>query len=224
MEGQESACRTSTAVTIFCLFILLVTFLLFIDSDAAPVKSDITHPQYLLEKRERTFSRFLQFSVAFFIVPLLIAAILFQVNREKLPSALLGYLVAHTVTLVIIYGLKRFVAWPRPDTGTVCIDRRTLKKCRKLLATLGVKGQFKSFPSGESAISACSMSYLSLIIASWAQKKKHAYQAFIACIPVFFMFVVAASRVVDRAHSVSDVTAGTGFGVTTSGLCFALLY
>lgn len=223
MDAESRRCRGDTAFAVFCLMGLIVTVFIFIDSDAAPVKSSIAQAQYRHDRRTRTFPRFLQFFIAFVIVPLFLCGLAFATDRDRLPKVLLSYIVAQAVTLAIIYGLKRFVAWPRPDTGTVCTDRRTLKKCKKLLATLGTKGQFKSFPSGESAISSCAMASLSIAIARWSTKR-HAYQAFLACVPLLFAFVVAASRVVDRAHSVSDVTAGSGFGLIIAGLCSHLLY
>ena len=223
MDAQNRRYGPDAGFAVFCIVCLLFALFMFIEADAAPVKSAIAHPQYSHDLRERTFPRFVQFTVAFLVVPVLIGALTAATDRDRLAKVLVGYLVAQTVTMVVIYGLKRFVAWPRPDTGTVCIDWRTLKKCKKLLATLGVRGQFKSFPSGESAISACAMASLSMAIARWA-KKGHAYQAFLACVPLLFAFVVAASRVVDRAHSVSDVTAGSGFGLIIAGLCSHMLY
>ena len=80
------------------------------------------------------------------------------------------------------------------------------------------KGAYRSFPSGHTA--AAAVTFAITILPDLFEKLKK-YKAVFYVVPVVYTALVAVSRIVNRAHYLSDVTVG---GFLTAGIAFLFKY
>ncbi len=81
-----------------------------------------------------------------------------------------------------------------------------------------IDGAYRSFPSGHTTAAAASFA---IIILPETFKKLKKYQVLFYALPIAYTVLVAVSRIVNRAHYLSDVTVG---GFMTVGVAFLLKY
>lgn len=74
-----------------------------------------------------------------------------------------------------------------------------------------------SFPSGHSANAFCAGSWMYMLLDEFFQKRSELWFMLLKMIPIFLAIFVAATRITDNMHHVSDVAAGAllGIGVGT---------
>jgi len=186
--------------------------------------------------------------VVFSLIGCLVIITAFQFYKNNLRynyhQALIGLLLALSISTLFSHFIKIFVGRYRPDFISVCnVDfarvqeiynsydisssfsygpRNLFNTSICLTAKEDLNEERKSFPSGHSSFSFSVMSYLSLYIAGQIHlldKKSYLWKYFVVSIPYFIAIFVATSRVFDYRHHWQDVTVGgiigLFFGVVT---------
>jgi membrane-associated phospholipid phosphatase len=206
---------------VISLVIIATIAALLSQLEPTAAEADITQPMFSHGKREKLFPRYIQVTVFVFVVPSILIAISFLANIPPILNLLVSYFAAICLSFCCFYAMKAYVGWPRPDTHAACKGELT-KVCQKLASSPSKKTQFKSFPSGDAALAMCGASFLSFVIAG-ISGSNHGYWATISLLPVFCGLLITVSRVADRAHFVSDVTAGSFIGFLLSAFTYKLM-
>lgn len=126
-------------------------------------------------------------------------------------TALWMYILITVTSLTVTEVFKRYVGRARPDIFAVCGHNVQYEECKKTLSASELRDQFKSWPSGHSAMSMTSL----YLVASFVQEAvccRHAYAAFVGVCLIAVAIFVAASRINDFRHHADDVVAGLLIG------------
>lgn len=159
--------------------------------------------------------------VIIIIIPCAILGILALTFPRKFELAMAFLSLAQTLalTLLITEILKVTVARPRPNYFSYCKYNPDSKACT------GPKSHTKdaavSFPSGHASNSFASFTWLTLFITKFFPKGEELWWVLIKISPIFGAIFVAATRITDYMHHVSDVISGCVLGIGIAVLMFS---
>lgn len=183
--------------------------------------------------RKDTFPTYLLFILHYFIL----FPILLHLNPSPSPRLPLNIFPATAFAIFFIEVLKGYVGRLRPSFASYCLSN-PLPSASDLLLLPAITSNSectmkdahelfdarRSFPSGHAALAVCGAAYFQFCIikftSSWGDLKRTvAY----ACSWLVMMLAgwVAASRITDNAHHVSDVAFGSLLGFITASVHFA---
>ena len=155
-------------------------------------------------------------AIIIIILPCIVLGILILVFPRKfdLNLAYMGLAQSLCITLLITEALKVTVARPRPNFFSYCEYNETKKKCigpdsHKRDARL-------SFPSGHASNAFASGVWFSLFLGDFTKNGEEVWWVLIRLIPIFIATFVAATRIIDYMHHVSDVISGVVIGTGIS--------
>jgi len=145
---------------------------------------------------------------------------LFSPRRIDLSLAGMSLAQALSLTLLVTEALKVTVARPRPNFFSYCGWDPQLKKCTG-------KASYRrdarlSFPSGHASNAFASGTWMTLFLCALAPRGVELWWILAKLVPIFVATFVAATRVTDYMHHVSDVVAGCVLGAGISVLVFAV--
>ena len=143
---------------------------------------------------------------------------LFFPRRQDLNLAGMSLCQTLCITLLITEALKVTVARPRPNYFSYCKYDEETKKCtgpasHKRDARL-------SFPSGHASNSFASGVWMCLFLGDFFHKGEEVWWIMIRLIPIFIATFIAATRITDYMHHVSDVISGVVLGTGIAALVY----
>ncbi|KAL9113515.1 MAG: hypothetical protein Q9227_002252 [Pyrenula ochraceoflavens] len=146
-------------------------------------------------------------------------------SPQKIHVAILGLIVALTLTGFLTDVIKNAVGRPRPDL----IDRCKPKKGTPADKLIGIEvctetdhhvlhDGWRSFPSGHSSFSFSGLGYLSFFLAGQLQilrprSRVSLFFVLAAVSPLLGALLIAISRLEDYRHDIIDVTSGSLLGI-----------
>jgi membrane-associated phospholipid phosphatase len=145
-----------------------------------------------------------------------LASLIFP-HRIDLSLAGMGLAQSLCLTLFITEALKVTVARPRPNFFSYCGWNATIEKCTGKPSHR--RDARLSFPSGHASNSFAAGTWMSLFIGSF-QKSGELWMILMRLIPIGLAIFVAATRITDYMHHVSDVVAGSVIGIGVGALVF----
>jgi membrane-associated phospholipid phosphatase len=154
------------------------------------------------------------------LLPALAIALTALVLPRRIDLSLAGMGFAQTLclNLLITELLKVTVARPRPNFFSYCGFDTSLGKC---VGPLSYRRDARlSFPSGHASSSFASGTWMFLFIGSF-QKGSALWTILIKFIPLGMATFIAATRITDYMHHVSDVIAGSVLGISLGAIVFA---
>lgn len=165
------------------------------------------------------------------VVPLTFFTYSVIVSRNYVDSTqcFLAWTLALSINAFVTETTKLAVGRPRPDFFYRCFpDGKMTEKLTCTKVTKDIIDGRKSFPSGHSSFSFCSMGFLSLWLCGrlGALRRGHKrLQAILVCsTPLMVAALVSVSRCFDHHHHWEDVVAGSLIGFVCSCTCYALYY
>jgi len=214
------------------VFVLLLIFLGVV-FDPAPVfekyitKGELESGTYSYPLRPNSFPSWALLP-ACIVFPCLVIALCLKVLKRSTPiqvhHALLGLFMSLGFTNCLTTFLKLMIGRPRPDFMARCFDsdvpdpipwiKPGYPDCTGNPAVIA-EGR-RSFPSGHSSMSFSSMFYLTLFLINFLDtfdEEGHPWKLALASLPSCGALFVAASRVSDYWHHVTDVLAGSLLGI-----------
>ena len=164
-------------------------------------------------------------------VPLFCICIPFIWTRNFVDTvqAMLAWTLALTITAVMTESVKLLVGRPRPDFFWRCFPNGHMLSggCSTDNPYEVMEGR-KSFPSGHSSFSFCSMGFLSFWLCGklgvLSRNRGKCGGVIICLTPLMVASAVAVSRVCDNHHHWGDVVVGAVLGLTTSYFCYEQYY
>lgn len=172
-----------------------------------------------------------------FIVPTTVMLLYFLVKRDRteLCQGFLSLSLALGLNGVITNIIKLIVGRPRPDFFYRCFPegREDLEDITDIGAACTgemhtIQEGRKSFPSGHSSFSFCSLGYLSLWICGklcvFGKKRGQGWRLVVGISPIILALMVALSRTSDYHHHWQDVVVGSLLGLFISYLCYRQYY
>lgn len=172
-----------------------------------------------------------------FLVPTSVLLLYYLVKRDRteLAQGLLAFSLALGLNGVVTDIIKLFVGRPRPDffyrcfpdgrpdvddlvdIGSACTgEQMTIQEGRK------------SFPSGHSSFSFCSLGFLSLWLCGklgvFKPMRGQGWKLVVALLPLLVALMVALSRTTDYHHHWQDVLVGSMLGLLISYVCYRQYY
>lgn len=150
-------------------------------------------------------------------------------NYVDITQALLGWTLALTINAVITESVKLIVGRPRPDFFYRCFPNgKIMPGLRCTGNAYDVMDGRKSFPSGHSSFSFCSLGFLSFWLCgklgTLSRNRGQSSGILICLAPLMIAGIVALSRCCDNHHHWQDVLAGALLGFTTSYFCYNQYY
>jgi membrane-associated phospholipid phosphatase len=130
----------------------------------------------------------------------------------------MSFVQALSLTLFITEALKVTVARPRPNFFSYCGYDSELKRCTGKFSHQ--RDSKLSFPSGHASMSFTAATWLSLFISTVWPRNGELWWVFVRLIPIFVAIFIAATRITDYMHHVSDVVAGTIIGIGVGTIFF----
>ena len=132
------------------------------------------------------------------------------------------------ILIIIIYATctefsKYFVSRPRPrvvDEGVIAF--RNWYEWRPFLAFKSQYHDCKSFVSGHTSNAACMISLLPLAMSLYKKKPSNAVQLVAIICGALYTFVVAFSRIIAKAHYLTDVMAGIILSIIVQAIIIAV--
>ncbi|XP_026331909.1 phospholipid phosphatase 5-like [Hyposmocoma kahamanoa] len=165
------------------------------------------------------------------VVPLMFFTYSAVVSRNYVDctQCFLAWTLALSINAFITEIIKLAIGRPRPDFFYRCFpDGKMTEKLTCAKVTKDVIDGRKSFPSGHSSFSFCSMGFLSLWLYGRLGALKSGHErvlAVLACsVPLMLAAMVSISRCFDNHHHWEDVAAGSLIGFVSSYTCYALYY
>lgn len=156
----------------------------------------------------------------FFSVPFLKSK-----NYMETTQTFLAWTLAVAMNAVLTELFKVLSSRPRPDFFYRCFPNGVMTKglhCTGSLKEI-IEGR-KSFPSGHSSFSFCSMGFLSFWLCGrlgvMSRKRGEGLRVVICLIPLLVAAAVAISRCCDNHHHWEDVLVGAVIGLLTSYMCY----
>lgn len=164
-------------------------------------------------------------------VPLLFICIPFILTKNyvDITQALLAWTLALTINAVITESVKLIVGRPRPDFFYRCFPNGKMTTDLRCTGnTYDVMDGRKSFPSGHSSFSFCSLGFLSLWLCGklgvMSRHRGKSCEMLVCLTPLLVAGVVSLSRYCDNHHHWEDVLVGSLLGLTTSYFCYHQYY
>lgn len=164
-------------------------------------------------------------------VPLMFFIFTVVVSRNYLDStqSFLAWTLALSINAFFTETIKLAIGRPRPDFFYRCFpDGKVTEKFTCTKVTRDIIDGRKSFPSGHSSFSFCSMGFLSLWLCGRLGALKRGHErvlAIAACsTPLIVAALVSVSRCLDNHHHWEDVIAGSLLGFVSSYICYTLYY
>ncbi|CAF4751382.1 unnamed protein product [Pieris macdunnoughi] len=155
-------------------------------------------------------------------VPLVILCLPIVLLRNYVESiqALLAWTLAVIINAFITEVLKIIISRPRPDFFYRCFPNGIVAECTGGIKDI-VDGR-KSFPSGHSSFSFCSLGFLSIwLYGRFLGRYSGNIQCAMFCsMPVFLASFIGYSRCCDNHHHWEDVIAGAVIGLITAFQCY----
>lgn len=154
------------------------------------------------------------------IIPCIILGVWAILSPKKIDLAFAYMSLAQTlaITLLITESLKIFVARPRPNYFSYCQYDTDKKECT------GPKRHQKdakvSFPSGHSSNAFACGTWLSLLIGRLNQNGQELWWVLFRFLPIGIAIFIAATRITDYMHHVSDVVTGAVIGIGVAAVIF----
>lgn len=160
----------------------------------------------------------------FFVFPVLVSR-----NYVDSTQSFLAWTLALSVNALITETVKLAIGRPRPDFFYRCFpDGKMTEELAYSEATKDIIDGRKSFPSGHSSFSFCSMGFLSLWLCGRLGVLKRGHERVlvmaVCSTPLVVAALVAVSRCFDNHHHWEDVVAGSLLGFISSYICYALYY
>lgn len=212
---------------------ILLTLVFLIHVTARPNMHCLTPTDFDSYKRPRRDSfvpPWLMLTLVLF-VPLMFFTFPVLVSRNYVDStqSFLAWTLALSINALITETAKLAIGRPRPDFFYRCFpDGKMSEELTYKNVTRDIIDGWKSFPSGHSSFSFCSMGFLSLWLCGRLGVLKRGHErvlAMVACsIPLVVAALVAVSRCFDNHHHWEDVVAGSLLGFISSYICYALYY
>ncbi|XP_022832931.1 phospholipid phosphatase 5-like [Spodoptera litura] len=164
-------------------------------------------------------------------VPLVCICTRYMTTRDYVDTAqsLLAWTLALTINAVITESVKLIIGRPRPDFFWRCFpDGQVMPGLRCTGNPRDIIEGRKSFPSGHSSFSFCSLSFLSLWLCGklgvLSRRRGRSCSLVICLVPLMIASVVALSRYCDNHHHWEDVFVGSLLGVACSYFCYQQYY
>lgn len=168
------------------------------------------------------------------IIPSLFIYIIFLAARNYVDTiqTLLAWTLAMTLTAVLTETLKLAVGRPRPDFFYRCFPNGKITPgliCTGNLCDV-LEGK-KSFPSGHSSFSFCSLGFLSLsmcgklkVLSNHNARTRRSWKVLLCVVPLIGAGAVGWSRYCDNHHHLEDILAGAILGLALSYVCYQQYY
>ncbi|CAG9127914.1 unnamed protein product [Plutella xylostella] len=148
-------------------------------------------------------------------------------ERSDVTPALLAWTLAMSANAVATEALKLSVGRPRPDFLYRCFpDGRPAAHVPPGRARSEAEGR-KSFPSGHSSFSFCSLGFVSLYVCGRlgaGGRAGRGARLAAGAGPLALAAALGASRWVDHHHHAGDVAAGAALGLALAAACYRRYY
>lgn len=185
---------------------------------------------YKRPRRESFVSLWAMLAIVIF-VPLMFFtfAVIVSRNYVDITQSFLAWTLALSINAIITETMKLAIGRPRPDFFYRCFpDGEMTEKLICIKITRDIINGRKSFPSGHSSFSFCSLGFLSLWLCGRIGALKRGHEqllAMAACVaPLVVAALVAVSRCFDNHHHWEDVVAGSLLGLVSAYICYARYY
>ncbi|XP_049885769.1 phospholipid phosphatase 5-like [Pectinophora gossypiella] len=161
------------------------------------------------------------------IIPLILIGVPLYLTKNyvDLTQSFLAWTLALSINAVITETIKLMTGRPRPDYFYRCFPDGEMTK--ELVCTGDLKDILegrKSFPSGHSSFSFCSMGFLSFWLCGklgvLSGEESNAIHVVTCVSPLVAAAAVAISRCCDNHHHWEDVLVGSLLGLVSSYLCY----
>lgn len=159
-------------------------------------------------------------AILIIILPCAVLGILTLTYPRRMDLCLAAMSLAQSLclTLLITEALKVTVARPRPNFFSYCQYNESTSKCtgpasHKRDARL-------SFPSGHASNSFATGTWMCLFLGQFFQKGEEIWWILMRFVPIMIATFIAATRIIDYMHHVSDVVGGVIIGIGCSSLIF----
>ncbi|XP_030031137.2 phospholipid phosphatase 5-like [Manduca sexta] len=144
-------------------------------------------------------------------------------NYAEAIQAFLAWTLALLINAIITETVKLIVGRPRPDYFYRCYPDGNMKShCKDV-----IEGR-KSFPSGHSSFSFCSLGFLSMWLCGklgvFSRSRGHGYRIVTCLVPLVIGGAVAISRWCDNHHHWEDILAGVLLGFALAYFCYRQYY
>lgn len=164
-------------------------------------------------------------------VPLACICTRYMTTRDYVDTAqsLLAWTLALTINAVITESIKLIIGRPRPDFFWRCFpDGQVVPGLQCTGNPYDIIEGRKSFPSGHSSFSFCSLSFLSLWLCGklgvLSRRRGRSCGLVICLVPMMIAGMVAMSRYCDNHHHWEDVFVGSLLGIACSYFCYQQYY
>lgn len=131
---------------------------------------------------------------------------------------LLNFIQSMLITLTFTECLKSAVARPRPNFFSYCQWDNSTQKCTA--SGRRARDGWLSFPSGHSSVSFCGATWTTLMFSNAFPNNIELWWVFLKLLPIFIATAIAASRIIDHMHHISDVIAGSIIGIAFPSVMF----
>lgn len=150
-------------------------------------------------------------------------------NYNDYTQALLAWTLACAINAFLTETGKLVVGRLRPDFYYRCFPDGKMTKDLECTGSLKevIEGR-KSFPSGHSSFSFCSLGFVSVwlfgILGVLSRSRGQALRVVTCLLPLVIAGVVAMSRYCDNHHHWEDIVVGSMMGLSTSYFCYRQYY
>lgn len=228
---QNSNPNTLTEI---CVRIILLLIVCIIHANLHPHVQYLTEAQLLQDYRRPRIDSITPPWVMLFLV-LCVPVVTFVIpyfqtrNSADTIQALLAWSLACAITAFLTETGKLIVGRPRPDFFYRCFPNEKVTKDLRCTGNLKdvIEGR-KSFPSGHSSFSFCSLGFVSVWLCGklgvLSRSRGHGVRIVACLAPLVTAAMVAISRCCDHHHHWEDVLAGSIIGYTSSHFCYRQYY
>lgn len=206
--------------------VLVIAIVCIFQLKVPPRIYSITETEFLSHyKKPRVDSYIPAWAIVIIVVfiPLLVIYIVFVTTRNYVDTiqAMLTWTLALTINAVITESLKLIVGRPRPDFFYRCFPNGKMTPGLRCTGSIRevLEGR-KSFPSGHSSFSFCSLGFLSIWIrgklGTMSIESGHCCRVLSCLTPLVVAGIVAISRFYDNHHHWGDIIFGAILGLASS--------
>jgi membrane-associated phospholipid phosphatase len=155
------------------------------------------------------------------IIPSSVLGLIVLLCPRRIDLSLAGMSLAQALSLnmLITQALKVTVGRPRPNFFSYCGYDPEIKQCTA--KALHRRDSRQSFPSGHASSSFAVATWMFLLIGSVIPRNTELWFVLLKMLPLFVATFVAASRITDYMHHVSDVVAGCVIGIGVATMIFS---
>ncbi|EAY16247.1 PAP2 superfamily protein [Trichomonas vaginalis G3] len=154
------------------------------------------------------------------ILPCAVLGILTLAYPRRMELNLAGMSLAQSLclTLLITEALKVTVARPRPNFFSYCQYDQNAKKCTG--PSSHKRDARLSFPSGHASNAFATGTWMCLFLGEFFHNSEEIWWIILRFIPIMIATFIAATRITDYMHHVSDVISGVVIGIGCSTIIF----